>query len=269
MASTATTFDTDCQWMLHGEGTDASTTITDSSPAARTTTANGNAQIDTAQFKFGSASMLFDGTNDYIDSADAASLEPASSDLTLDFQIRFNAFAGSTVYGILCKAISGGSGGFSMTFENNGVSANILFSINKSNSVLSASGQTIVTGTWYHFAVVRSGNNWYLFKDGVQIATASDSSSIADNGDSIKIGRGFFPNAGGWQSASVNDFNGWIDEVRYVIGTAVWTAGFTPPSAAYTLLSSSINKVSGLARASISKISSVALASVKKLAGLA
>jgi len=39
--------------LLHCDGTDAATTFTDSSPSAKSVTANGNAQVDTAQQKFG------------------------------------------------------------------------------------------------------------------------------------------------------------------------------------------------------------------------
>jgi hypothetical protein len=31
-----------------------------------------------------------------------------------------------------------------------------------------------------------------------------------------------------------NAMDGWIDELRVVKGTAVWTSGFTPPTEAYT-----------------------------------
>jgi hypothetical protein len=48
--------------LLHGDGTNGSTTITDNSPTPKTVTAVGNAQISTAQSKFGGASILFDGT---------------------------------------------------------------------------------------------------------------------------------------------------------------------------------------------------------------
>src|SRR5262245_47256258 len=56
--------DTYTKVLLHFNGTDASTTITDdnSGGSAHTWTAAGNAQIDTADYKFGAASGLFDGT---------------------------------------------------------------------------------------------------------------------------------------------------------------------------------------------------------------
>src|SRR5262245_3032440 len=49
--------------LLSFDGADASTTITDTAAggAAHTWTAAGNAQIDTAQFKFGGSSLLCDG----------------------------------------------------------------------------------------------------------------------------------------------------------------------------------------------------------------
>lgn len=52
-ASTDLCYDTDTKLMAHYDGTDGSTTFTDSSTSARTLTANDNVQIDTAQSKFG------------------------------------------------------------------------------------------------------------------------------------------------------------------------------------------------------------------------
>ena len=52
--------------LLYGDGANGSTTITDSSPTPKTVTAVGNAQISTAQSKFGGASIAFDGAGDYL-----------------------------------------------------------------------------------------------------------------------------------------------------------------------------------------------------------
>ena len=60
--------------LLHGEGSDASTTIKDSSPTHKTGTAINNAQIDTARYYFGGASILFDGTRDTVRFADSADI---------------------------------------------------------------------------------------------------------------------------------------------------------------------------------------------------
>jgi hypothetical protein len=58
--------------LLYGNGTNGSTTITDNSPSPKTVTAVGNAQISTAQSKFGGASIAFDGTGDYITVPDSS-----------------------------------------------------------------------------------------------------------------------------------------------------------------------------------------------------
>ena len=56
--------------LLHGDGANGSTTIVDSSPTPKTVTAFGDAQISTAQSKFGGASIAFDGTGDYLSAND-------------------------------------------------------------------------------------------------------------------------------------------------------------------------------------------------------
>ena len=60
--------------MLHMNGADGSQTFTDSSPSSKTVTTYGNAQIDTAQSKFGGASGLFPGGTDYISIANTTSV---------------------------------------------------------------------------------------------------------------------------------------------------------------------------------------------------
>src|SRR5262245_1699237 len=86
------------QSLLQFEGTDTSTTFTDENAAGSSHiwTAHGDAQIDTADFKFGAASGLFDGTGDYIDTPDHVDFNLASNNFTIDFWFKCNA-AGGTV----------------------------------------------------------------------------------------------------------------------------------------------------------------------------
>lgn len=211
--STATQFGTDCVLMLHGDGSDASTTFTDSSPAAKTITAVGNAQIDTAQSKFGGASMLFDGAGDYITAPDSADWDFGTGDFTVDYWIRF----ASVVNGHY--PWNHGSGPMIGSRYSGGMS----FIINASNAIID--GTTMTTSTWYHIAFVRSGTTIALYKDGVQLATATNSFNITGASTAFTIGA--------FNDGS-NAHNGWIDEFRVVKGTAIWTSAFTPPSAAYT-----------------------------------
>ncbi|MEJ0012775.1 MAG: hypothetical protein WDM94_09155 [Bauldia sp.] len=60
------------------------TTFVDSSASGRTITANGNAQVDTAQAKFGGASALFDGAGDYLTVPASADFNFGTGDFTVE-----------------------------------------------------------------------------------------------------------------------------------------------------------------------------------------
>jgi hypothetical protein len=77
--------------LLHGDGANGSTTITDSSRLTNTVTAVGDAQISTAQSKFGGASIAFDGSGDYLTISSSSALSIGSGDYTVEFWIRWTA----------------------------------------------------------------------------------------------------------------------------------------------------------------------------------
>jgi hypothetical protein len=89
--------DTSQTLLLHADGADASTTVLDSSVNAATMTPAGNAQIDTAQKVFGTASLLFDGAGDYVDTPVHARYDigalSASSDHTWRMRARWTGLA--------------------------------------------------------------------------------------------------------------------------------------------------------------------------------
>ena len=72
--------------LLHMNGSNGSTTFTDSSSNNYTVTAYGHAQISTAQSKFGGASGLFDGSVDYIRATPSTNLQ-FGGDFTLELQV--------------------------------------------------------------------------------------------------------------------------------------------------------------------------------------
>lgn len=65
---------------------DASTSFADETGSAWTTI--GNTQVDTAQSKFGGASALFDGTDDYLTTPNSADLNFVGDDATVDLWMR-------------------------------------------------------------------------------------------------------------------------------------------------------------------------------------
>jgi hypothetical protein len=216
--------------MLHMNGTDASTTFTDEAvgAGAHTWTAAGNAQIDTAQSKFGGASGLFDGTGDWITTPDSSDFALGSSDFTIDCWFNANAAGNLRLCGQSEVTITTAS-----SFIIDKSAANFM-----SATVWVGAAAIVVTGTtafsnvlnpgWHHLALVRTGDILKLFIDGIQeggdVALVG---AINNSADALAVGSR--------RDAGLNPWNGWIDEFRLTVGFAKWASNFTPPTSAYTI----------------------------------
>lgn len=214
--------------LLHMNGPDASTVFIDE--CGKTFTANGNAQIDTAQLKLGDASGLFDGTGDYLSAADSADWRldggSNSNTWTVDFWVRFNGDPGVGVVGFVQQRTD--SGNFWAIRLNNNT---LVFGIRSaaSNIVLLSNAWNPATTTWYHVAVVKDGTNGYMmFIDGTQIGTTQTDTDPMPDFTGGLIVADFFDAAD-----AHNYLNGWMDELRISKGVARWTANFTPPTFEY------------------------------------
>ena len=204
----------DVSLLLHGNGTNGSTTFADNSPTPKTLTVYGNAQISTTQSKFGGASMYFDGTGDYA-SVTHSDFNTASTDWTVEGWVWLNAIA----YGAIFSTITLATGnGIFLGVSN--VGKGMVSVTNGSTGPGWITGTvTLATSTWYHLAAVRSGSTITLYVNGVAdgtVAATTIDRSIAT------IGRIYTDSA-------VNYLNGYLDDVRFTRGIARYTAAFTPP----------------------------------------
>ena len=206
--------------LLHGEGSNGSTTITDSGLLASSDwTAHGTAAIATAQSKFGSASIAISGAGSYIRaSADAEQFAFGGDDFTVELFVRFSSVSGTVV---LFDFRPGGANGNYMVlyFQSD---AKLRFYNEGSPRIYASTAFT--TGTWYHVAVSRVSGVTKLFIDGVQEG--------GDYTDPMVYAAGA-PTVGASGDASL-PMAGWVDEVRITKGEAKYTANFTPPSTALT-----------------------------------
>jgi hypothetical protein len=215
--------------LLHFNGADGGTVFTDES--AKVWTAKGNAQLDTAQRKLGVASGLFDGSGDYITTADHADWwlddGSASNKWTIDFWVRFAADPNATAMGIVEQYQSSSefwglyyaSSLDDLYFQIRTGGANIVTAYSNK-----AGGMAVGTGIWYHMAVVRNGTAGYAFYlNGSAWGTALDDSPMPNFTGTVNIG----------QFATGNNLNGWLDEFRVSKGVARWTTSFTPPNNEY------------------------------------
>lgn len=208
--------------LSHFDGVDGSTTLVDEK--GHTLTANGNAQLDTAQSKFGTASLLLDGTGDYVTSPDSADWTP-TGDFTIEGWVRFAAITSSHVFCSQYNSVGNQRGWY---FRRTS-SARLTFNFHPfgDGTVENCEGGwTTAINTWYHVAATRSGNVYRVFADGVQIASRTTSFGPFNSNSVLAFGA--------VDSSSFSQFfNGWLDDWRITNGVARYTGAFTPPTAAF------------------------------------
>ena len=221
--STATQYGTDCVLMLHMDGSNGGTSFPDSELNTAKTVTPYNTTTSTTTAKFGQ-SGYFNYASSYLDIPASTSFDPATGDFTIDFWIYFNN-TGVAMY-ILDMGTYHNNYGVTITWNGSG---NFQVYTMGGNSVLFPA--TVSTGNWYHVALVRHSGTLSLYFGGTSVGTPqSNSLNITTGGYDCTVA-----NETGLPS---NAFQGYIDELRIVIGTAVWTSNFTPPTAAYTAVGS-------------------------------
>jgi len=219
---TVTTADTNAKLLCMFEGADAATTGT--ADTGQTITFAGTAQIDTAQYKIGTSSLLLDGNSDYVTVPDSTDWDFGTGDFTIDLWVRHSSLTGVQDY---CSQIE--SDGATNVLQFKKTATNELnFSVVGGGETQAAIFTTspVITGTdtWYHIALVRSGANTYIFVNGVsQTLDSQVIGTVPNQTTPFDIGR-----IGGVYNAS--HMNGYIDAMRVTKGTALWTADFTPPT---------------------------------------
>jgi len=185
---------------------------------------NGNPVLGSTG-KFGT-SMALDGTDDYIGITSSDDLKFGTGDFTIDMWV--NPTVISSDYNVMAGASDGSSYNWMFSAGTGDGSGDQYkkFHFYSSLAGVSLCDSSVLTiNNWTHVAVVRSGNTWTLYKNGVSVATATSSSSF-DPTYQLRIGGLYYYNAA--------MFHGYIDEVRISKGIARWTANFTPPTSAYT-----------------------------------
>ncbi len=207
--------------LLPGNGANGSTTILDYSRSPQIITAVGNAQISTAQSKFGGSSMLFDETGDYLTVPATAAMSLGTGDFTIECWVRFAVTPVGNGQGIY--QLSDGYLNFQVRGPAAGANnADGRWAIYHGTSQTTHASLVPATNTWYHVAYVRSSGTSKLYIDGTEIISVADTTNYTDQ---------YFV-VGGWYSTGFL-LNGYIDDLRITKGVARYTANFTPPAAAF------------------------------------
>ena len=162
--------------LAHFDGSNGSTTFTDSSSYARTLTSSGGASLSTSSPSFGSAALLTDGVDDY---ASAAASADFSFGTGTDFTIEFWLKADSTDpdgngIGLVGNSLYVCTYGGTLYFGNGGVNM----------VTASYSGNY---DAWKFIQARRSGSTFELFIGGTSQGTYGTSATVGGNAE-LRIG---------------------------------------------------------------------------------
>jgi len=185
--------------------------------SGKTGTAFGDAQLDTAQVKFGTSSLLLDGTGDYVGYSTQPDFGFGTGDFTFETFVRFSALAiDQTIF----------------DFRNgaDGDTAPVL-RLNTSNQLefapadtVQITGTALTSGVWHHVAISRSSGSTKLFVNGSQQGTTYSDSNDYGSSKPLTLGS---------KHSGSNYLNGHLDDVR-VSNIARYTGTFAAPGAAFT-----------------------------------
>ena len=173
-------------------------------------TADGNAQLSTAQAKFGPSSLLLDGTDDFVTSDE--NIDLSSGDFTVDMWIR-----PTNVTGYKGLWQSGTSSLLNVYLIGNQVQGTVAGS-----TTLFLSSTRISANVWTMISVERERNVHRLYINGV-LEASSSTGNRPDDGV-FAVGKNGF-----------GDFNGYIDELRLSSVARYGGASFTEPTEAFSL----------------------------------
>jgi hypothetical protein len=186
----------------------------------------GNAQISTSVKKYGTGSLYFDGSGDYLTTPLTPNLQFGTGNFTVEcwtnLVSRVSAYP--CVWGnynsYTTSALSLFAG------HSSGDTSKYQVGVNGASFPVIQSTDSIVYNTWVHLAVVRNGGVITLYVNGVANGTYSFSGALNGVGPSWCIGTAFDAIANGY-------LNGYIDDLRITKGVARYTANFSVPTAAF------------------------------------
>jgi hypothetical protein len=187
----------------------------------------GDAKVSTTQYKYGTGSMYFDGTGDFLQAPNNPNFQMGSGSFTIEMWLYTPSLpsAYKRVFGITAPTISAATDE-SVNLEITNTNKMGATCVVGSTYYSVTDTTDIPTNTWTHWAFVRNGSTLTLYRDGTSVSSTSISgTSNWSTTFNVYVGR--------WVSSSARDYNGYIDDLRITKGVARYTANFTAPTAAF------------------------------------
>ena len=188
-------------------------TIVDKSQVNKALKLVGNTTISETQTKYLNYSMYFDGSGDYIEVIDALGEFTNYSNATLEMWVYPTTSSGSQN---LIEKFTPASGPGWTLYTPTGTLNLQWYGGGTTNS---STAMTI--NQWNHVAVVHYNGTRKIYVNGTGGTGVTVTSSVSSN--PLRIGV---------RGTTGNYFNGYMSDIRIQLGRAVYTADFTPPTAA-------------------------------------
>ena len=194
----------------------------------------GDTKIVTADKKFGTGSIYFDGTGDSLTTPINSNFKFRTGNFTVEFWLKGTTVRTATLVG--CNG-SAATGYWMGVFVRNANPAATLFYWQSAYALtnafyvdLTAWGKNPYDGSFHHIAITRENGSLRFFYDGVQATTMNASSStVSDSTD-------YNPTTGNLTIGNSADYDplvGYMDDLRITKGYARYTSTFTPPTSTF------------------------------------
>ena len=214
--------------LLPLNGSNSATSASDSSNDNRTITFSGsNANISTAQSKFGGSSLYIGG--------DGSKIEVGANGLDATGDFTFECWVYDTSVDTYPQlAFNSSNNGFFLYLGNGATSGSNKVLRHWNGGVVTNFSTELPQSQWYHFALVRSGSTVKLYIDGTADSTTRTDSGTYLMGQSSTLTIG--------ADGQGNDFRGYINDLRITNGLARYTTNFTPSTSAHLTSAGDVNK---------------------------
>ena len=217
-------------FLSHFEGSNngVNNAFDDGSTSNHTITANGNV----TQGSFGPFARPdgnwgwnFDGDGDYLTVADSTEFDFGTGNFTIEGWINPAVISGfQAIFSIGSPVQIYSYNNTIISYFNDEDNAST-YTING----LTGPSSSVSANTWTHFAVVRNGNTYTAYVNGVAGSSLTSSDTVASSSNAPAIGT-YLP------APTTYEFNGHISNLRLVKGTAVYTSNFTPSTSKLTAI---------------------------------
>lgn len=193
-------------------------------------TANGNSTQGSMNPLSTNVSWFFDGSGDYLTVSDNAAFKFGSGAFTIELWVYPTSLPALSI--LLSKWNAGATPGTNqwiLTLSSAQPTFN--FSTDGSNAAASVTGPNVTLNQWNHIAVVRNGNSFTVYTNGVAGTSTTNSGTLFAS-ESEVLGISYRRNNG----STVEWYSGYMSNIRIVKGTAVYTTNFTPPTSSLTAI---------------------------------